>query len=106
MLKALPGGMSAQVFLRRHWQKRPLLVRGALPGFTGGISRSALFALAARSDVESRLVQRVEDRWRVTHGPLSRSHFGRPGPKRRTLLASGVNHHHAPPARFLAPVAS
>ena len=95
MVKALPGGMSAQVFLRRHWQKRPLLVRGALPGFKGAIGRNALFALAARSDVESRLVQRVKRSWQVTHGPLSRARISRAGAKDWTLLVNGVNHHNA-----------
>jgi 50S ribosomal protein L16 3-hydroxylase len=33
MEEALLGGLSPQAFLRRHWQKRPLLVRRALPGF-------------------------------------------------------------------------
>ena len=115
MLKALPGGMSAQVFLHRHWQKRPLLVRGALPGFSGGIGRSALFALAARNDVESRLVQSVKDRaqrgggrWQVTHGPLSRERLTRlvrsstrAGTRNWTLLVNGVNHHNAEAERLL-----
>ncbi|MEX0637114.1 MAG: cupin domain-containing protein, partial [Burkholderiales bacterium] len=52
----LLGGLGARQFLRRHWQKRPLLVRGALPGFRGTATRAQLAALAARPDVESRLV--------------------------------------------------
>ena len=101
MVKALPGGMAAQDFLRRHWQKRPLLVRGALPGFSGGISRRALFALAARGDVESRLVQRERNRWQVTHGPLSRARLGRTSARDWTLLVNDVNHHNAEAERLL-----
>ena len=26
------GGLSASAFMRRHWQRKPLLVRNALPG--------------------------------------------------------------------------
>ncbi len=100
-MKALPGGMSAQLFLRRHWQKRPLLVRGALPGFKGAITRRALYALAARNDVESRLVTRVRNRWQVTHGPLSRLGLARAGAKDWTLLVNGVNHHDAAAERLL-----
>jgi len=48
MEDALLGGLSPQAFLRRHWQKRPLLVRGALPGMRSVIGKRALFALAAR----------------------------------------------------------
>jgi len=52
------GGMSAQQFLRRHWQKRPHVARGAFPGFRGAATRAQLAALAARPDVEARLVRR------------------------------------------------
>ena len=102
------GGMSPQLFLRRHWQKRPLLVRRALPGFNGVIGRSALFSLAARADVESRLVERVKDRtgrggnrWHVTHGPLTRSRLARAGARNWSLLVNGVNYHSAPAERLL-----
>lgn len=102
MEEALLGGLSPQVFLRRHWQKRPLLVRRALPAFRGVIGKHALFALAARAEVESRLVERVKDRtgrggrrWRVTHGPLPRTRLERAGARNWTLLVNGVNHHNA-----------
>jgi 50S ribosomal protein L16 3-hydroxylase len=101
MEEAPLGGLSPQVFLRRHWQKRPLLVRRALPGFRGVIGKSALFALAARDDVESRLVERVKDRagrggerWTVTHGPLKKSSMRKAGARNWTLLVNGVNCYH------------
>ncbi len=83
------GGLSAQQFLRRHWQKKPLLVRGALPGFRGVASPAQLAALAKRPDVESRLVRRRGMRWHVTHGPLACAALER----NSTLLVSGVNLH-------------
>ena len=49
----LLGGLSAADFMRRHWQKKPLLVRGA-PDALPGFDRRRLFALAAKDDVESR----------------------------------------------------
>jgi 50S ribosomal protein L16 3-hydroxylase len=85
----LLGGLSAQQFLRRHWQKRPLLVRGALPGFRGVASARRLAALAARPDVEARLVRRRGMRWSVAQGPLACAGLAR----RATLLVSGVNLH-------------
>ena len=91
MEETLLGGLSPQVFLRRHWQKRPLLVRRALPGFRGVIEKRALFALAARADVESRLVERRKGRWQVAHGPLSQSRLSRTGARNWTLLVNGVN---------------
>ena len=50
MKQPLLGGLSAKDFLRRHWQKKPLLVRGALPGFRGVASRAQLQRLAARAE--------------------------------------------------------
>jgi len=95
MEEALLGGLSAQVFLRRHWQRRPLLVRRALPAFRGVIGTHALFALAARAEVESRLVERRGHRWTVTHGPLKKSSLSKAGARNWTLLVNGVNHHSA-----------
>jgi 50S ribosomal protein L16 3-hydroxylase len=50
------GLLSVDQFMRRHWQRAPLLIRGALPGFQAAIVPEALFELAGRDDVESRLV--------------------------------------------------
>jgi len=58
--KTLPhpllGTLSAETFMRRYWQKKPLLIRQAMPGIEPILSRQQLFALAESEDVESRLV--------------------------------------------------
>jgi 50S ribosomal protein L16 3-hydroxylase len=97
MQKQLLGGLSAQEFLRRHWQKRPLLVRGALPRWRGAASREQLLRLAARPDVESRFVRRAGTRWRVEQGPFERLALQR----NSTLLVNGVNLHLADADRLL-----
>jgi 50S ribosomal protein L16 3-hydroxylase len=90
----LLGGLAPRTFLRRHWQKRPLLVRSALRGFNGmaGPMRDArtLAALATRDDVESRIVKRRGAQWETAHGPFSQEITLR---KNSTLLVSGVNLH-------------
>jgi 50S ribosomal protein L16 3-hydroxylase len=86
----LLGGLAPRTFLRRHWQKRPLLVRAALPGFTGVLDARALAALARRDEVESRIVKRRGARWETAHGPFSGEITLR---KNSTLLVSGVNLH-------------
>jgi 50S ribosomal protein L16 3-hydroxylase len=68
----LLGGISPSQFMRRHWQKKPLLVRGAIPGMQPLLSRSELFALASREDVESRLVAMQNRRWSMRQGPFPR----------------------------------
>ena len=80
--------------MARHWQRRPLLVRGALPDFVPPLSRTELFALAASEDVESRLVRNSGRGWSLAHGPFARSALP---PLRKpgwTLLVQGADLHH------------
>ena len=93
MERALLGGMTATQFLRRHWQKKPLLVRRAIPNFAGLLSTDALFALAMRDDVESRLVLCQRGRWSLAHGPFRRSELRALPARNWTLLVQGVNLH-------------
>ena len=87
----LPGGMAAQRFLARHWQRRALLVRAAFPGFRGPLTRARLFALASRDDVESRLVQQERGRYALEHGPFPARRLRALPPHDWTLLVQGVN---------------
>ena len=89
----LLGGLSPSAFMRRHWQKKPLLVRAALPDPMPGFDHRQLFGLAARDDVESRLIVRDEERWALREGPLRRRSLPpltRPG---WSLLVQGVDLH-------------
>lgn len=94
--RALPllGGLSPAQFMRRHWHKRPLLVRQALPGVQPPLARPALFALAARDDVESRLIVRgVDDDWRLRQGPVPRRALPPLSQPGWTLLVQGLDLH-------------
>ncbi|MEO6565110.1 MAG: cupin domain-containing protein [Casimicrobiaceae bacterium] len=89
----LLGGATPASFLRRHWQKDALLIRGAIPDFVGLHTRTQLFALAQRDDVESRLLVREGRRWTMEHGPFpARVLRGLPATQ-WTLLVQGVNLH-------------
>ncbi len=90
---ALLGGLTHAEFLRRHWQKKPLLVPQAVPGFRGCVSRRSLFALAARDDVESRIVVRERGRWSTEDGPFAPSRLRGLPERGWTLLVHGVNLH-------------
>ncbi|NMM87733.1 cupin [Rhodococcus sp. SRB_17] len=90
---ALLGGLTPTQFMRRHWQKKPLLVRQAIPGFQPALSRAQLFALAGQEGVESRLVQQIGAAWKLQHGPLPRRALP---PLQRpdwTLLVQGADLH-------------
>jgi 50S ribosomal protein L16 3-hydroxylase len=89
----LLAGLSPAQFMRRHWQKKPLLVRGAIPGFTPLLSRAELFKLAANDEVESRLIVKNSQGWRMKNGPFTTR--GLPPLKQPgwTLLVQGVDGH-------------
>lgn len=91
----LLGGLTPSQFMKRHWQKKPLLVRNAIPGFEPVLPPRELFALAARDEVESRLVVHEGRGWRLQRGPFQRRALPplkRPG---WTLLVQGVDLHDA-----------
>ncbi len=92
---ALLGGLSASDFMRRHWQKKPRLIRAAAPGALAEVDRRSLFALAARDDVESRLVARSGRHWSVRHGPIARRALPSLATPHWTLLVQGVDLHDA-----------
>ena len=89
----LLGGLTPAAFLRRHWQKRALLVPQAIPGFGGCLSATELFALAARDDVESRIVLREQRQWSTLEGPFRKAVFRQLPQQGWTLLVHGVNLH-------------
>lgn len=96
------GKLPVGQFMRRYWQKRPLLVRQAIPALRPPITRERLFALAAREEVEARLVTSFGGRWRLAHGPFAAGRL--PSLHRRgwTLLVQGVDLHDAAASEFLA----
>lgn len=92
----LLGGISPEVFARRYWQKKPLLIRQAIKHFKPILNRAALFALAEQDEVESRLIVRdakSQPQWRMRPGPIRRRQL--PGLKDPawTLLVQGVDLH-------------
>ncbi len=95
----LLGGLSASQFMRRHWQKKPLLVRQAVPAMVPPIGRRELFELASRDEVESRLIRHGPKGWSLKQGPFARL----PSPRQPawTLLVQGVDLHHQPTHELL-----
>jgi 50S ribosomal protein L16 3-hydroxylase len=91
----LLGGISPATFMQRHWQKKPLVIRQAIPGFQALLDRGELLDLAAQDEVESRLV--VQDTkassWRMRHGPFVRRQLPPFKQAAWTLLIQGVDLH-------------
>lgn len=72
-----PLGMPPERFLREYWQKRPLLIRNAFPGYVAPLEPEDLAGLACEEGVLARLIQhdRARDGWSVRHGPFAEDDF-------------------------------
>ena len=83
------GNVPVASFMREAWQRKPLLIRAALPGFDPPVDRARLLQLARHPDAEARLVEQQRGRWSVRQGPLSTL----PSTRRRrwTVLVQGVD---------------
>lgn len=68
----LLGNQSPNDFMRRYWQRKPLLIRQAIPGFKPPLTIAAIKKLARRDDVESRLIWRENGEWQMENGPFAR----------------------------------
>lgn len=88
-----PLGMSPDVFLRDYWQKKPLLIRNAFPGFVSPIAPEDLAGLACEEGTLSRLIahDRAGDQWMVRHGPFEEELFPQLGEHDWTLLVQDVD---------------
>jgi 50S ribosomal protein L16 3-hydroxylase len=103
----LLGGLSPARFMQQHWQRRPLLVRQALPGVTPPLSRPELFALIENEGVASRLLQRqgegADERWSLRQGPLARRSLPALKQPGWTVLVQGLEQHVPAAHRLLTP---
>jgi 50S ribosomal protein L16 3-hydroxylase len=89
----LLGEITPEVFLKEYWHKKPLLVRGAIPGFKGLLSPNELAGLACEENVQSRLVSFAKGQWRCEQGPFPEKRFTKLPERDWTLLVQSVNHH-------------
>jgi 50S ribosomal protein L16 3-hydroxylase len=87
------GRHGVAAFMRNAWQRRPLLIRQALPAFRSPVTREQLFELAADEDVESRLVTCFRGRWQLAHGPLDGAALSAAMRSHATLLVQGLDLH-------------
>ncbi|MBJ6980686.1 cupin domain-containing protein [Luteimonas sp. MC1572] len=86
-------GMPPRAFLRDYWQKRPLLIRGAFPGYTSPVEPDDLAGLACEDGVLARLIQhdRASDGWTVRSGPFPEELFPGLGDRDWTLLVQDMD---------------
>lgn len=96
-------GMPIARFLQDYWQKKPLLIRQAFPGFTPPLSPEDLAGLACEDGPLARIVtyQRKKDNWQLRTGPFSEDEFPDLGHHDWTLLVQDMDKWDADVAQLL-----
>ena len=93
---AVLGGLTAEQFMTEYWQKKPLLVRNAMPQLNGMFEPEDLFNLALEDGVTARLLTqhgKQHDQWKVKTSPLVKKDLNRKNlPEYWTLLVQAVDH--------------
>lgn len=91
MTKAHPllGELTANEFLSEYWQKKPLLIRGAIPNFEPPIDGHDLAGMSLEPEIESRLV--IGDDCELEHGPFNVDRFKTLPEHNWSLLVQGVD---------------
>lgn len=86
------GGISAEVFLRDYWQKKPLLIRQAIPNFVSPLDGNDLAGLSLEELVESRIVlEHGETPWQLRQGPFTEDTYSSMPERDWTLLVQAVD---------------
>lgn len=87
------GGLSADEFLTDYWQKKPLLIRNAIPEFVSPLTADELAGLSLEDDIESRIVveQGQTGPWELQSGPFDGSIFQLLPESHWTLLVQAVD---------------
>jgi 50S ribosomal protein L16 3-hydroxylase len=86
--------ITLKTFLSEYWQKKPFVIRQALPGFINPLSPDELAGLALEEDIESRLVWETPNKktqWHLRRGPFLESDLITLPQTNWTLLVQGVD---------------
>lgn len=81
-------------FLQEYWQKRPLVIRNALPNFINPLTPDELAGLALEEEIESRIVFETPQNapyWQLKRGPFVEKDFTQLPATHWTLLVQGVD---------------
>ncbi|MFK7815731.1 MAG: cupin domain-containing protein [Gammaproteobacteria bacterium] len=97
------GDMPLNTFLSKYWQKKPLLIRNAIPNVTPPVAADVLAGLACEEEVESRIVMQdiISNEWKLKHGPFNDEYFSTLPASHWTLLVQAVDHWLPEAAKFL-----
>ncbi len=99
-----PDAINPERFLSDYWQRKPLLIRQAFPGFKNPITPDELAGLALDQDIASRLIiKQSETLWLLRHGPFSEREFAGLPASDWSLLVSDIEKHLPDFIQYLEP---
>lgn len=81
--------ISKETFLNDYWQKKPILLKNALPHFPSPIEPDEVAGLAMESFIDSRVITNNGNKWQVAQGPFE--DFNQFGERHWSLLVQGVD---------------
>ncbi len=87
------GKTSVNDFLKNYWQKKPLLIKNAIPNFVSPITESDLFIIAQNEEAVSRLIEHKQGIWQVKYGPFKKSDLPKKTNIPWTILVQNINHY-------------
>lgn len=87
------GNISKEQFLKEYWQKKPLLIRQAYPGFEPLIPADELAGMSLEEEIESRIIMESgpDSPWQLMSGPFEEDTFSILPEDKWTLLIQGVD---------------
>ncbi|NND56001.1 MAG: cupin domain-containing protein [Xanthomonadales bacterium] len=90
--------LSPDQFLAEYWQKKPLLLRQALPNFIPDLDANDIAGLACDELAEARLItgEYPEHNWQLKYGPFAEEDFRVLPQDHWTLLVQDVEKHYPP----------
>lgn len=87
------GKLSHEEFLKKYWQKKPVLIRGAFPSPQSVISPDELAGMCCDEGIESRLIIEKGGKhpWELRRGPFTPQTFKKLPKTNWTFLVNGVD---------------
>jgi 50S ribosomal protein L16 3-hydroxylase len=85
------GNLTPHKFLKDHWQKKPLLIRGGFDDCFFDLTLDELIDYSQDPKCPTRFIRREESRYSVRYGPVSRKFIKSLPNHNWTFLVQGIN---------------
>lgn len=91
------GEITEEQFLQQYWEKKPLLIKQAVPQASKLMTKELMIDMAYEEEVESRfLFQNKQQEWHLFHDPVTPELLEKHNGEAWTLINHGVNLFHKP----------